>query len=246
MQAILSLTLILALSSAAYAQKPLAVITGPSAGAVGDFLELDSSESVADHAAWTVLPAELSDGRMSHRVYNNGRTLLVASVPGRYVVILAVSNADGIDVRQHVVTVTGKLPDNPNPGPVDPVEPIDPVDPVTPEPTFPDGKFKLASKCYSWAKPLRDKSTAQKLAANLRTVISRGEAGGYSGPEQLVQDTAQRNEQGIAAATLDRWEPWFAALEAELDTLGDSGALRSTQDYLTAWDELATGLEAVK
>ena len=120
------------LNAAAFAEKPLAVIDGPSVGNVGDFVRLSATESVADHVAFSVVPETLPDGRASFMLFDDGRTILIASVPGRYLVILAAATDEGIDVRQHVVTI-GNVTPRPEPQPPTP----------TPTPPEPDPMLQL-------------------------------------------------------------------------------------------------------
>lgn len=134
---VLPLLLALLFTSAAQAAAPKAVINGPTNAVPGELIVLDASQSEGEptHYSWRISP-EIK-GRKQIGPLDGGRKLQMASFPGRYLITLVCSNADGNDVLAWQVDVPGTPPcPAPDPQPVTP-QPI-PVDPAPPRPPAPD------------------------------------------------------------------------------------------------------------
>lgn len=216
------------LVSIAWCQSPVPVITGPSAGVVGDFIELSSSDSVATATAWTVIPAELPDGRMSYRVYDNGRTLIVANYPGRYVVILAAASADAIAVRQHIVTVSAGPGPGPEPKPPGPDKPVDPE----PKPQT------LADQVADWATPAAGRD---RLAAAFDGTAASAAAGAIRTVEDMQRASLEANRAALGDDR-EAWLGWFGLLQAELQKRAAAGTLKTLDEHVAAWRQIAAGI----
>lgn len=134
---VLPLLLALLFTSVAQAAAPKAVINGPTNAVPGELIVLDASQSEGEptHYSWRISP-EIK-GRKQIGPLDGGRKLQMASFPGRYLITLVCSNADGNDVLAWQVDVPGTPPcPAPDPQPVTP-QPI-PVDPAPPRPPAPD------------------------------------------------------------------------------------------------------------
>ena len=223
------------------AQTPEAVITGPTGGLPGDIIVLDASQSSADFYLWNVFP-KLPDGRQTIAPFPGGTHAVLATVPGKYTVVLTVGTSDGLDQIEYVVTIGGDVP------PVPPKPPIPPR--PEPEPTFSPGRFDLAAASYKWASkvPEAERGRAAKLAAGFRAVASQIAAGVLRSAADIHTTQSAKNREALGdTADIGReWRGWLESLAVELKRHGDAGTLRKPEDYQTAWTEIATGLEAVK
>lgn len=221
------LVVLLWLPARAPADVPIPVITGPSVGAVGDFIELSAADSVATATAWTVIPAELPDGRMAYRVYDGGRTLLIANYPGRYVVILSAASVDSIAIRQHIVTVAGTppKPDDNKPDPPDDDKP-EPVDKT------------LADIVAEWVTPTAGR---EAVAGSFDGIAAQVAAGVIRDVGEMLRRSTAANRAALGD-NRDAWLPWFGLLQAELKRREDSGELETLDDHAAAWRMIAAGI----
>jgi hypothetical protein len=128
----------------------------------------------------------------------------------------------------------------------DPEPPTPPTPPTPPAPNFPDGKYKLASLAYQQgmlvAAP-RD-AGARALARSYRDVAR-------SDPADLkafLLATKKSNDSALASVPggVGPWEKWSDVLQDRLYELYSTKKLVTVADAKVAWDEIATGLEAVK
>lgn len=229
---------------AARADLPIPVIIGPNSAEPGDLVVLDASESSGQFFDWAVIP-ELSNDRLTILPIESGRKCILVSVPGTYTVVLAVATQDGIALKKHTVTVRGSTPRPDNPRPDNPRPRPDNPDDLTPVPP-PDGEYKLAAFVLSIADKMPDKSKASSFAQAFDSVASEAAAGALRTPAQIDSATADANRKVISGDSRERWLPFFTALNEKLNGLSKSGDLRSVDDYVTAWGEIADGFRRVR
>ena len=185
---------------------------------------------------WLVEPAGIN--WISGENRNETFVILLDLDPGRYVVSFV-----SFDQKQHATHViqVGNDPPSPGPGPAPP-----PPDPV-PVP-LPDGKYKLANAAAAWVASSVDpaaKVQAKALAGSFRGIAAAIAAGTLSDPQKILTETRTSNNAALGSF-VEQWKPWGGKLSAELERLSTEGSLRTADDYRTAWQEIATGLEAVK
>ncbi len=245
MRTFLTLAVYLTLTTLAAAQSADAVITGPTGGRPGDLLVLDAGNSTADYFAWSVEP-ELPNERPTILPIEDGKKCIICSVPGRYVVVLAVSNSLGIDQLKWTVTVgDGPVPPpgpgpSPGPGPTPPPLPVPPV--------IPDGQFAIARVAYDAAMSVESTSRAaeaQALAAGLDGVAASISAGVLSGAQKILAAILQANNAALGA-NMPKWVGWGAAVSERLKAIYLAGLLKSTDDWAACLREVSIGLKAVQ
>tara|TARA_R100000808_G_scaffold2159_1_gene9052 strand:+ start:284 stop:1051 length:768 start_codon:yes stop_codon:yes gene_type:complete len=135
------------------------------------------------------------------------------------------------------ITIGGKGPVIPTPGPK----------PTPPKPVnLPDGKYKLAKFAYDLAvnAPSIDSDAAKKIASVYTSKAAAVAAGGIKSVSELNKETAKAMRELFQdpARTKMRTE-FFTPLAGQLGKVLKG---KSLQDHQTAWQELATGLKAVK
>lgn len=136
----------------------------------------------------------------------------------------------------------------------DPVDPVDPIDPIVPDPTFPFGKYGLSKVTYDASKSVKldassKQKSAQALASNYRGLASAVSAGTIKTAKDLLEKTAAGNEAAFKRVNVakNEWQAWDDSVEAVLVKLNKTDkTLVTLQDFVTAWNEIATGLDAVK
>jgi hypothetical protein len=214
-------------------------IEGPDSAVVGDLVILDASHSEGADFAWVAVGAN-----KGFLPVDSGRRFVFATAqPGKYTFILAVGGGDQVATDTHELTIEAPLPPGPGPGPG--------PSPTPPDPALPDGKFALAKLARDWAlsidreSPLRRRQTAQSLAGSFRSIASAIAAGTLSNAESILEETRSANNRALGDQ-VDAWKPWGARLADTLTSLHRDGRLRTTSDYVTAWTEIAQGLEAVR
>lgn len=139
-------------------------------------------------------------------------------------------------VLSAVVSIGGGGEPEPGPGPGPQPKPDDP--------TFDDGKYKLAKFAYDNA-PQGRSQDAKALAASFRGIATQIGAGALKDPEAILKATKDANAKALGQQG-SAWESWFVALQDKLFELSESGTLSSPEDFRTAWVELTAGLDKVK
>ena len=221
-----TLAILLLSATAAIAEAPLAIVTGPSGGVPGDLIVLDAGDSIADHLAWAIIP-EPADGRQSMLIVDEGRKAIIASIPGQYTIILAVSNADGVAIRQHKISISG--------GTVAPVRRIEP-----------DQKFGLVSDVRSWLSGVSVKSNQQALADAFERAAHQ--ATSIADLKKTSRDSGQNLSSRLVATAIggvqnaSNWAPVFQPMGERIAELEKAGDLKTLDDWKNAWREIAAGL----
>ena len=85
----------------------------------GDIIVFDAGETLeASGFKWAVLPAKFADNRPTNEVSLDGKSLRLASRPGQYLIILAVTNKDSEISLVKRDVVVGKPAPGPNLSPL--------------------------------------------------------------------------------------------------------------------------------
>lgn len=232
--------IVIAFVSAPFSQSANAAtakIVGPTGAAPGDLVVLTASESAGKSYAWTCVPAT-----NNMLVVDGGERFILSSAAEKtYVIVLAVADADGsVAVTQHTVAI-GTAP--PSPGP-EPGPPSPGPGPPTPTP-LPE----LGEKARQWKSLVTDPAkgaTAKSLAGSFRSIAAAIAAGVLTRPEDIVRATLESNYValgGKGSATHAAWQPFFSALNLELNTRSQAGMLKTPESHRQAWVDLAAGLE---
>ena len=136
-----------------------------------------------------------------------------------------------------------KFNDTPVPGP---------VDPVVPDPVLPDGTFGLAKTGYSLAikhvPAVNRVKGAKAMTTGLSGIVASIRAGALTDPSDILTKVNTANNTALKNAGIDEseWDAFGTALQAELLKLYRADKLKTASDYADAFDELVTGLKAVK
>lgn len=141
------------------------------------------------------------------------------------------------------VEVVGNTP-VPPPGPEPPPTPV-------PDPVLPEGKFGLAPASYKWTKSV-DATVRVKGAAALvqsfQGVSSAIVAGTLKNPQDILNKAHDSNNAALTQAgiTPSTWDAFGVSLQKYLFQLYSDKKLVTPQDYADAFNEIASGLAAVK
>jgi hypothetical protein len=155
---------------------------------------------------------------------------LYADSEGKNPVLKTVEVAVGVDV------------DSPAPPAPAPLPTPDPIPTPTPAPVLPDGRFKLASFINTQVKTAGLAATdAQKLAVAIRGVISQNAGVPFKSKAEVIAATVAADRTALGS-NLGTWIPTLDKLAQQLDAL----KLVAVADIIAAYDEVATGLEAIK
>jgi hypothetical protein len=257
----------LLLCCAAFADKPVPTIDGPTEVHSGALVTLDASGSAGAEAfgwlvdtsrvqvpgtatpdvsrqveqlqslGFTVEGPETNDVPL-YEIEDGGKRIRLSSYPGVYRLTLGASNADGVAMLEWTVTVKGGV----SPKPDDDDKP-DPVPVPIVEPVIPAGKFGLGIKSWRAAQLVTSANRpaeAKTLAAALllSIVASDGQA--------MIDQFAATMKAQFSAAQKTAWEPWRAAYLTELQALQGANKLNAKEDFVAAFSEMALGLSAVE
>lgn len=134
-----------------------------------------------------------------------------------------------------------------------PNPPVPPPNPVDPDPIFPIGRFDLAKVSYNAVKQVtaldsaRRVQAARALARSYSSIASSIRAGAITNPKKALEETKAANDIALRDLGIrGEFEPWDQALKSVLVNLNSSGKLKTMDDFATAWDEIAQGLNAAK
>lgn len=209
-------------------------IDGPAVAAPGDLVILRLVAPGATNYKWV-----LANSNKTFLPVDGGANVVFASGEQKeFLFVGSASDATSLGSVIHKIKI-GQPEPEPLPNPPGPTPPPTPL---------PDGKFKLAAFAFNEAGKVQsaNKSAAAKnLANSFRGIASAIAAGALSKPEEILAKTLTGNQTALGG---DRsaWSAWGVSLSKNLELLNADGRLRLPADYQTAWDEIATGLEAVK
>lgn len=199
-----------------------ASIEGPTQVQAGRLVKLTARVAADSKFAWFAFPPDQVDA-----VFVDKQFIFTAN-PGRYVVYL-VEFPEGGGQSQTMSTVDVQPAPQPVPVPPQP----------GPAPSLPDGQFGLAKWAYAQAKLTNDSANAQSLAGEVRAIMSAVAAGTIKTPNDL-----QTSLRSSLDARGDKWAPFRKSLRDELIRLGMGS--KPMGDWVVAFGEMATGLEAVR
>lgn len=263
----------LLLASFSFAAEPVAVVTGKKVAKTGDLIVLDSKDSTADtkrkwtvwpelkgtasqvnenlerwanalreHGATVVMPTE-SDDSLSIAIEGDNK-LVLASYPGVYRVMLAVSNADGLAVAKWTVTVSTDQPVPPD-VPDDPPPDDDP--PPPPPPPGVANRYDLEQACRLWLVQIPNETLSEKPA--MRQVFATIGQGAVDGKYATAKDVETGLSKTLKDAGMNKlittaaWNSWGKSASAAIVALQASGKIATPQDYGQALLEVAEGLK---
>lgn len=257
----------LLLSSTAYAESPKAVIQGADPSTSGEIVILDgsSSEGEPTHFSWDISP-ELRGKRQKLEV-ETGKRVVIASFPGRYLVTLTVSNADGHSTAHREIVIPGAVPtpsptpqpDNvipPQPQPNPQPQPAPPAPGPTPGPVptpgppapVPAPLTGFAADVASWV-PLVTSPTrtdeAKRLADASEALASAVAAGAHSGPAAILAALSAANKTALGAS-ITAWAPFGTRYTAALSAKYAAGQLMTNDQWAALLRETAAGLRGAK
>lgn len=211
--------------------------------------EINTAGEETIRFAWRlVTPPEGYD--LAEWTFDEGRTVVFATAqPGTYQFVLAAAVTVSSDAEptlllaEHTLVVGG-----PQPNPKPPAPPAPPQPEPEPQPDLPEGEFGLARTVYDLALaavPASERSLAANLAENYRAVAAQIVAGTLLAPEEILAATAEGNRTALKAKA-EAWRPFFTALAERMKVLDSASRLATSEDYASAWTEIATGLDAVR
>lgn len=217
------------------------------------FLSLSKVDSppagyVKYHVAWKVM-----DGgkERAFRVMPDGSIFFGTGVTKRIVIVYACvsylyeerkdNQLVGADVRSALIVSQVQIGD----GTIPPLP-----DPSNPDPVFPDGKFKLASTAYKTAKDKvapEDRAAALELAKSFRKKAQDIKDGKHAKIEDILTETTKSNRDALDKTGVARakWDAYFSALQEDIYKLYTDKKLVTPAEFVTAWNEIADGLEKV-
>ena len=168
----------------------------------GDIIAFDASETIeATGYKWAVLPAKFADNKPTHEVSLDGKSLRLASRPGSYVIILAITNKESEIALIKRDVVVGKVVPGPSPGPVGPIGP-DPVVPKPLVPSFPNDSFSISLPAYNAAVALTDYRGKHKaLSLAFRQIGGAAAAGGFNSLKEIELASIEANRKAICGTT---------------------------------------------
>jgi hypothetical protein len=122
--------------------------------------------------------------------------------------------------------------------------------PDNPDPVFPDGKFKLASSVYKTAKDkvlAEDRMAATELAKSFRSKAQDIKDGKQTKIEDILTETTKSNREALDKTGVARakWDAFFTSLQEDIYKLYTDKKLVTPADFVTAWTEIADGLDKV-
>lgn len=246
---------------------PTPKITAATSANVGDIIIIDAAESIADHFSWIVdssgvrFPADGSglstktvdqlmklgwkppatkSGRVEYMILEGGKKLILASYPGTWKVVLAVSNKDGVKQLAHTMTVTGG-------GTEPPDVPDDPDDP----PDDPKLKTDFSAEAKTWLATVKRSSRDKKDSSGITvqenlhdTLVEIGnrwkKAGSIAVMETLLGVGIQATLTPLGAKAKD-WQTFAVKSNEALDSVKSNGG--TPEQYGAALLSIAKGLE---
>jgi hypothetical protein len=209
--------------------------------AVGELVRL--TEAGSGKVAWTVEPPILDLITFGDR---NESSVSSYRAKGVYTVIAASVETHFIlphDVRlKRYTVIVGDAVPAPGPAPIPAPTPV-PGPLPTPVPV-------PATNGFADLLPLApDAAEAQKLAASFRATAKEVQelidARKLMPPDDIVELSRVANNE-VLGASVSKWQPFFTALEAKLNTRAKDGKLNTMADHVDTWNEIATALESVR
>lgn len=215
----------------------------------GDLVMFDAGGTLeATGFKWAVVPAKFADNRPTNEVSQDGKSLRLASRPGQYMIILAVTNKESeISLVKRDVLIGKPSPGpNPFPGPINP-EP-------QPAPKFPNEEMGMSTAAYQAATAgSYDKTRLKALSQAFRQIGGAAAAGGFNSLKEIELASVESNRKAICGtvdpvspegvAIRNSFLPFFTALQPKIKALSQDKAA-SPAAYGKMLIEIAVGTEA--
>lgn len=241
-----------------FGRPPRAVISGPTRGEPGEFLEFSarSSEGKPHHVRWTISPELKGRKQLSSP---EAVDITAAGYPGTYILTLSVSNEFGVDTtaRQYVVDGEQPLPPpapqpvkpdpvppspTPTPGPAPQPAPVPQPDPPVPPPA-PVKSFGVAEKLVAAIRTIQvaDRvATSQRLSAEAKAVAEAIKNKTITSPTAILTRALIPVSQLPAV-----WQPAKDVLKTEITRLAGDKQLVTADDYEGLFREIAAALASI-
>lgn len=225
-------------ASAAFADElePSAVISGLEVPVqIGEPIVLSADKSTADTVLWYAPTLKVKkfpgpDGGLEDAVL-----CCWTAQPGKHKVVLFVAVGKRSAMTEIVVEVIGS-------GPLPPIpEPIRPVDPE-----IPVGKFGFGKIIAESVKSLKSRAKAKDLAENYRLVASQAGAGKYKTIPEILVATRDANNSVLMGDDKSEWTPVLAKLSDRCKELDQAGKLKTVDETVMAWLEIASAFDGVR
>jgi hypothetical protein len=250
----------LCLAATASAAPPKAFIQGAEPATSGEICVLDASGSEGEptHYSWDIQP-ELR-GRRQKLEVDNGRRVIVASFPGRYLLTLTVSNADGHSTAFKELVIPGNTPPTPSPlppapeplpGPLPTPSPPSPPSPPAPGPApqpTPEPLTGFAADVAAWANAVQSPGKVQeakRLADACEATASAIVAGAHSGPAAILAAIRAANNAALGES-IKAWGPFGVKYGSALGVKYAAGELSTNDKWAALLNETAKGLRGVR
>ena len=174
-------------------------------------------------------------------ILDDGKKLLLASYPGKWKVVLAVSNDKGVTQTAWNLVVEGVKPTPPKPDPDNPKPPPDPDVPDNPVRRRQSGKgiYNAAMKSTSPTRLADAKGMIGKLQALRPSIAGATAVSQRKAIEDIMKALASAVSQGVYK---NHWSTQFVTYIAAPMVVG----VKDKDTALVAIDQMILGLKAVK
>lgn len=189
---------------------------------VGELVEIDASESVAESYTWSLAP-----DTKDFRVIDGGKRLLFSSRTAvNYTVTLAVAFQGTVDLKIVTVKMAGA---------------------PAPDINVPTDFSHRVTELCSLVKSEGAKSEAGRLAASFDQIATFAESGVLDKPTvdqtiEAINLACRKANQDALGSAKDAWLPFFGELSKELSALSSAGKLNDVPSHVTTWRLIAKGL----
>lgn len=200
---------------------PTTGIAGPSDATIGELVRLVVK---GEQVKWQCLPKTEDIETFGDA---NDKCVISFRANGAYTIIAAVVNSGKVTLETLNINVGGSVPvPTPNnPTPNNSVARIDAA---------------LAAQVKGWASDSKvNAAQAAKLAANFKQVATEAQAGTLVTTGDIINRTASLNQ----SLDLKGFDGVMAKVQAYLTQQADAGVLTTTDQHVTVWFSIASGLE---
>jgi hypothetical protein len=218
------------------------------------FLSLSKIDKAPDGYVKHSVSWKVIDGNrnVNFRVMEDGSIFFGSGIQKRKITVIASvgylfgskkeTGFDEVDVKSVILSTVVQIGDGNIPDPVDPVDPD--------EPSFPPGKFGLSKKMYDLAKSkvtLIDRVGSKSLAESFRKSAKEIKDKKLTKIEDIAKMTTLNNRKALEEIGMnrDKWVPFFDDFSEILYKLYEDKKLIKPEDFITAWEEIADGLQKV-
>lgn len=172
----------------------------------------------------------------THLLLDDSKRLVLASYPGEWRIVLAVSNSDGIRQQVWTVKVSGQRPQPPLPDP--------PV--TTPDPPVQHPEFGLRQSVREWvaAVPSGSRSQSASVAQAIEQVAQTAIAGQFTSIEEVDRALFQSLSSGMNSGAISKadWAGFGSKLMDSVTALKAIGRVTGPVEFGQALSEVVEGL----